>query len=235
MLSYWPRQVTIYSTLIHNIDWYVTVLTIKRSREERTKHWAQQTKMPWTKMSEIKDRCLIYGKNTHHFNKQEVCQGWFGCWEVDVNRQAADFASDPHSTSLPKKQMATGGLIGTSPCGGSVLCRGLAGTWGRQSAPTSGVGGGRPNTHTVLVFHVRLVFAASSGVFCPAVLRSALPLFADPSFRGRNMISNSTSGILSMTSLALSFQTNIISSQHCFPSHLPPRTRFPIFPLHLWN
>lgn len=230
MLSYWSRQVTIYSTLIHNIDWYVTVLTIKRSREERTKSWAQQTKMPRTKMSKIKDCCPIYGKNTHYFNKQEVCEGWFGCWEVDVNRQAADFASDPYSTSLPKNQMATGGLTGTSLCGGSGLCWGLAGMWGRQSAPISGVGSGRPNTHAVLVFHVRLVFAASSGIFCPAVLSSVLALFADPSFRGRNTISNSNSGILSMTSLALSFQANIIFSQHCFPSHLPPRTHSSLFP-----
>lgn len=50
----------------------------------------------------IKDCYLIHGKDTHHFSKQEICKGRFGYSEVDVNAEAADFASKSHSTSLPK-------------------------------------------------------------------------------------------------------------------------------------
>lgn len=56
----------------------------------------------------------------------------------------------------------------------------------------------------------------------------------DPSIRPRNTISNSTYSILSTNSLTLSFQANIISSQHFFLSCLSPRTcssHFPSTPL----
>lgn len=106
---------------------------------------------------------------------------------------------------------------------GSRLCWGcLAGAQGRQWAAACGVGCGWPRAHTVLVFHLGRLFTAFSGIFCCPEFCSLH--IRDPSFRGRNTISNSTYSILSTTSLELSFQANIISSQHCFPSHFSLRT-----------
>lgn len=44
-------------------------------------------------MKIIKDCYLIRGKDSHHFSKQKIYKGRFGCSEEDVNGEAADFAS----------------------------------------------------------------------------------------------------------------------------------------------
>lgn len=92
-------------------------------------------------MKIMKDCYLIHGKDTHHFSKQEICKGRFGCSEVDVNAEAAHFASKSHSTSLPKSTQLRR-LDRNLP----VLWEGNAGlphkAWGRQGAAVHAVGCG---------------------------------------------------------------------------------------------
>lgn len=89
----------------------------------------------------IKDCYLIHGKDTHHFSKQEICKGRFGCSEVDESAEAADFASKSHSTSLPKSTQLQEARQKIP-----VLWEGNAGLphrpWGRQGAAVRAVGCG---------------------------------------------------------------------------------------------
>lgn len=182
-------------------------------------------------MDKIKDHC--------HFNKQEVCKGRFCCYEVAVRGEAADFASKAHYTSLPKSKWLQEAWQ-DHPCvvgrkcflqEGSRLHWGcLAGAQRKQWAGVCGVECGWPYAHTVLAFHLGPLFTASSGIFWPTVLSSAVPTSRTLPLKVDIQLLIAFHSILSTTSLAFSFQANIVSFQHHFPSCLPPRTCFSHFP-----
>lgn len=151
-----------------------------------------------------------------------------------MSGEAAGFASKAHSTSLPKRKWLREARQ-EHPCAVGRKCwvwavPGLPRrAWGRQWAAVCSVGGQTMCSHCVglplrtSVHCLLWDLLTCSPEFCSSHIQ-------DPSVRGRNTISNSTYSILSTTSLALPFQANIVSSQRCFPTRLPPRTCSSHFP-----